>query len=42
MSKYIDELHNEEDADSLGSAILLFVGIFVGLSILGAIFWSAF
>ncbi|HKB60375.1 MAG TPA: hypothetical protein VKC56_10075 [Gallionellaceae bacterium] len=42
MSKYVDELHNKEDAGSFGSAVLLFVAIFVGLTILGSIFWSAF
>lgn len=42
MSKFIDELHNQEDAGSLGDAILLFVAVFLGLTVLGAIFWSAF
>jgi hypothetical protein len=42
MDKFVDELHNKEDASTFGNAILLFVAIFVGLSILGVIFWSAF
>lgn len=41
MTKYIDELHNEEDSGSFGNAILVFVAIVVGLTILGVIFWAA-
>jgi hypothetical protein len=41
MSKYVEELHNKEDAGSFGNAVLLFVAILVGLTILGVIFWAA-
>lgn len=42
MDKFVDELHNKEDASTLGRSLLLFFGVLVALSILGALFWSAF
>jgi hypothetical protein len=42
MSKFIDELHNKEDASTLGRSVLLFLALFFGLGLLGVIFWSAF
>lgn len=41
MNNHVEELHNEENAGSVGRAILLFVAIVVGLTILGSIFWAA-
>ncbi len=41
MDKFVDELHNKENAGTLGSAILLFVSIFLALSVLGVLFWAA-
>jgi hypothetical protein len=42
MDKFVDELHNKEDASSLGRSLMLFFGLLLGLGVLGAIFWSAF
>lgn len=42
MSKFVDELHNKEDAGAFGRALLLFFGLLFGLGLLGVIFWSAF
>ena len=42
MDRYVDELHNHEDASSLTDSILFFVGVVILLFSLGAIFWSAF
>ena len=42
MSKYVDELHNHEDATSLKDGILFFLGLVFALGIVGVLFWSAF
>ena len=42
MSKYVDELHNHEDATSLKDGILLFLGLILLLGFAGILFWSAF
>jgi hypothetical protein len=42
MSKYVEELHNHEDATSFMDSVLFFVGITLILCLLGATFWSAF
>lgn len=42
MDKFVDELHNKEDAGAFGRAVLLFLGLLLGLGTLGVIFWSAF
>lgn len=39
MDKALDELHNHEDASSFSASVLLFLGIFLVLGILGVIFW---
>lgn len=42
MSKFVDELHNKEDAGSFGRGVAFFLALLLGLGILGVIFWSAF
>lgn len=42
MSKYVEELHNTEDATSLMDALALFFGITFLLGFLGVLFWSVF
>ena len=42
MSKYVEELHNTEDATSLMDALALFFGIFLLLGFLGVLVWSVF
>ena len=42
MSKYVEELHNHEDASNLVDSILLFVAGTVILLVIGSAFWSAF
>lgn len=42
MSKFVDELHNEEDASTLWRGVTVFFGLLLGLGALGVIFWSAF
>jgi len=42
MSKYVDELHNTEDATSLKDALALFFGITLLLGFLGVLIWSVF
>jgi hypothetical protein len=42
MSKYVDELHNKEDATSFKDGLLFFFGVILLLGVLGVVFWSAF
>ena len=42
MSKYVDELHNREDATSLKDGVLFFLGLVLLLGFAGILFWSAF
>jgi hypothetical protein len=42
MSKYVDELHNHEDATSFKDGVLFYLGLIFVLGIIGVLFWSAF
>jgi hypothetical protein len=42
MSKYVDELHNREDATSFKDGVLFYLGLIFVLGIIGVLFWSAF
>lgn len=42
MSKFVDELHNKEDAASFARGLGFFLAVVLGLGALGVIFWSAF
>ncbi len=42
MSKYVDELHNETDVETLRDAGLFFLGLVFLLFTIGVIFWSSF
>ncbi len=42
MDKFVDELHNKEDAGTFVKAVGLFLALVFGLGFLGIIFWSAF
>ncbi len=41
MSKYVEELHNREDATSFGESVLFFVALILVLFVLGVVFWAA-
>lgn len=41
MDKFVDELHNNEDTDAVWRAVLLFLGLLLGLGGLGVMFWAA-
>ncbi len=41
MDKFVDELHNKEDATTFGEGILFFLGLIAVLFVLGVIFWAA-
>ena len=40
MSKFIDELHNQEDANTLGSGVLSFLILVFCLLVIGVLFWA--
>jgi flagellar biogenesis protein FliO len=41
MSKYVEELHNKEEATNLTDSVLFFLGLIVVVSIIGIVFWVA-
>ena len=41
MSKYIEELHTEEDTSSVWNSILFFLGLVLVVSLVGIVFWVA-
>ncbi len=42
MSKFVDELHNYEDATSLKDGLLIFFGLIFVLGLIGILFWPFF
>ncbi len=41
MSKYVEELHNKEDAIAFGEGVLFFLVLVLVLFVLGVVFWAA-
>ena len=41
MSKYVEELHSQEDVTSVWDSVLFFLGLVLVVSIVGIVFWVA-
>jgi len=41
MSKFIEELHSQEDVSSVKDSVLFFLGLVLVISIVGIVFWVA-
>jgi hypothetical protein len=41
MSKYVEELHSQEDATSVSDSVLFFLGLVAIVSLIGIVFWVA-
>ncbi len=41
MTRYVEELHNKEDAGTFWDTLLFFLGMSAILFVLGVIFWAA-